>query len=63
MQVARNSCCEALVGSFYRKIALQKQRPQKRIESGVPRGHMQVAVNRLYEAFLPGCQAHAPAPT
>ena len=34
-----------------------------RDHSGVPRGHMQVAVNRLYEAFLPGCQAHAPAPT
>ena len=29
--------------SFYPKIVLLKQRPQKRIESGVPRGHMQVA--------------------
>ena len=35
------------------KTGLQKQRPLRWTESGVPRGNMQVAVNRPHEAFCP----------
>ena len=47
------------------KTGLQKQWPQQWTEFGVPCGCMQVAVNRLYEAFWPSCQArpNSPAPT
>ena len=57
---------QPLWGALYDpKIVLQKKRPLRWSEPGVPFGCMQVAANRLYGAFLPGCQAGAesPAPT
>ena len=44
------------------KIGLQKKRPLRSSESGVPCGCMQVAANGKYEPSLPCCQAHAPWP-
>ena len=41
------------------KTGLQKQWPQQWSKSGGPRGCMQVAVNRMYEAFLLGWQMYA----
>ena len=51
-------------GAFYDpNTGLQKQWPLRWTESGVPRGSMQVAVNRLHEASGPAWQdaeSHAP---
>ena len=41
------------------KIGLQKKRPLRWSESGVPCGCMRVAANRLYKAFLLGWQMYA----